>query len=583
MVISVDPGGDVFDHAVTTGALGGEYLGWTGFPGWQVQAEHFGIHHIRWPAGINAEDRIEAAGYAFDISTPTLVNNWPKSNGTPREGLTEMFAYAIETQASFAMIVPTARYVDMMASDPEAAKAWIASDVSAFTSRLFAGDFGPIPPDFLLEIGAEYYSTDAWAALAANPDAEDLFASVFAELVAAFRDAEATHGQDVYSLAVQAARFQSNNDTASVQDGELADADAFLAAYAAREVEDAIDAIIWHRYVYTFDQTSHHLTPGRGEHTLSDHHALWEQALGHELDLVLGWAAPDIDSNGAYPTDPNFDFGPRAAHSTLQMFSELVEAGTDYATLYGIDSPWAGAISTGSTSASVYSVLFHGEVYAMMAESLVGLRPTEAFLQNTVPIEADNAVVEADHVNIFGFTNETDHHVTFAAAWDLFDERDVAIAAPDVIADFVTITQLRPDGFEADAGGFYVAPHASTDSTGAVTVFGVNDFDVLRVSHTSEPGPLEAWQTVLHTQTDRGLVSLSDENDVFAFMDMSNRALDARDGDDEVVGSLWSDIIVGGEGSDSLDGGAGDDLILGDDVDPQVFLDWLEGGTFDIG
>ncbi|MEO0944732.1 MAG: hypothetical protein AAFY06_07790 [Pseudomonadota bacterium] len=583
MVISVDPNGDVFDDPVTAGALGGEYLGWTGFPGWQVQAEHFGIHHIRWPAGINAEDRIEAGGYAFDIATPTLVDNWPKSNGAPREGLTDMFAYANETNVSFAMIVPTARYVDMMATDPNGASAWIASDVAAFTTRLFAGEFGPIPLDFVLEIGAEYYSTDAWAALASNPDAEELFAQVFAELVTAFRDAETTHGQDVYSVAVQAARFQSNDDTASTQDGELADADAFLAAYAEHQVEDAIDALIWHRYVYLFDQTSHHLTPGRGEQTLTDHLALWEQALGHELDLVLGWAAPDIDSNGAYPVDPNFDFGPRAAHSTLQMFSELAEVGTDYATLYGIDSPWTGAISTGSTSASVYSVLFHGEVYAMMTESLVGLRPTDAFLQNSVPVGADNAVVEKDHVNVFGFTNEVDHHVTFAAAWDLTDESTVTISAPDVAADYIAVTQLRPVSVNADAGGFYVSPRASTDAAGAATVTGVGDFDVLRVSHTAEAGPLEAWQTLLHAQTGRGVISLSETDDTFDFLDMNDRAADAGDGNDVISGSMLADIIVGGEGQDSLDGGAGDDIIVGDGVDPQMLLDWLDGSDFIFG
>lgn len=580
-IISVDPTGDVFDASVTTGALGGEYLGWTGFPGWQVQAEHFGIHHIRWPAGINAEDRIEAAGYAFDIATPTLVDNWPKSNGSPREGLAEMFAYANDTDASFAMIVPTARYVEMMQTDPDSARAWIASDVAAFTTRLFAGDFGPIPPDFVLEIGAEYYSTDAWAALADTPDADALFAAVFAELVTAFRDAETASGDDIYSIAVQAARFQSNDDTPTTQDGELADADAFLAAYAAHGVEDAIDAIVWHRYVYTFDQTAHHLTADQGEHTLTDHLALWETALGHPLDLVLGWAAPDIDSNGAFPTDPNFDFGPRAAHATLQMFSELAEAGTDYATLYGIDSPWTGAISTGTTSADVFSVLFNGEVYAMMTESLAGLRPTDAFQQNFVPVGSDNAVVETDHVNVFGFTNGADHAVTFAAAWDLTENSTVTIAAPDVAAAFVSVTHLTPDGTDADAGGRFTAPYASADATGAVTIEGVGDFDVLRVTHATD-ADVSDQHTLLDTTTGRGVIRLSGDDDAFTFADHSDRALDAGAGDDDVLGSALADIIAGGAGDDSIDGGAGNDLIFGDDVDPQTFLDWLQGGEFDF-
>ena len=119
-VISVDGAGTFLGDAVESTALGGEYLGWTGFPGWQNQAEYLGIHHIRWPAGINAEDRIVRGGYAFDISTPTLVDNWPKCNGAPRDGLAEMFEHAYAEGSSFAMIVSTGRYVDLMATDPAA-------------------------------------------------------------------------------------------------------------------------------------------------------------------------------------------------------------------------------------------------------------------------------------------------------------------------------------------------------------------------------------------------------------------------------------------------------------------------------
>lgn len=583
-VLAVNGTGARVGDAVPAAALGGEYLGWTGFPGWQNQAEHLGIHHIRWPAGINAEDRIETDGYAFDISTPTLVDNWPKSNGTARDGLAEMFAYANTTGASFALIVPSGRYVDLMATDPTAAKAWIQSDVTAFTTRLFAGDFGPIPPDFVLEIGAEYYSTDAWAALADDANAEAYFADVFAELVSAFHTAETAHGSDVYSLAVQAARFQSPDDTANTQNGELADADAFLAAYTNLGLEDAIDALVWHRYVYTFDQTSHHLTPNAGEHTLTDHLALWETALGHPLDLVLGWAAPDIDSNGDYPADPNFDFGPRAAHSMLQMFSELAEAGADYSTLYGIDSPWTGALTTGTTSADIYAVSYHGEVYALMTESLTGLSPTDAFLGNTVPIDAQNGPVPTDHANVYGFSDGSDQHTTFVAAWDLASpDITVHVAAPDLSTDFVTVTHLVPDGFDADASGTLTAASASIDANGDVLVTHVGDFDVLRITHTSDVDPNEADQTLLHTQTGRGLVSLSADADTFDLSGAtSERAVNGHDGDDAISGSALADILLGGAGNDTLSGGDGGDILIGGGVLPDAILDWLAGDSFDF-
>ena len=582
--ITVDGGGSLLGDVIAPTALGGEYLGWTGFPGWQNQAEYLGIQHIRWPAGMNAEDRIEPAGYAFDISTPTVVDNWPKSNGSQRDGLAEMFAYAIAEGSSFAMIVPTGRYVDLMATDPAAARDWITSDVAAFTTRLFAGDFGDIPSDFVLEIGAEYYSTDAWAALADDPNAEALFAEVFAELVAAFRDAEAAHGSDVYRLAVQAARFQSWDDTPAIQDGELADADAFLAAYAAHGVENSIDALIWHRYVYTFAQTTHHLTPGQGEHTLSDHLALWESALGHSLDLVLSWAAPDIDRNGEYPENPFFDFGPRAAHTTLQMYSELVEAGSDYATLYGIDSPWTGAVSNGTASANNYSVSYNGEVYALMTESLSGLRVTDAFLSNAVLIDAQNGVSAMDHVNVFGFSDGIGRQVTFVAAWDLVaSEIALEIVAPEFTAEFVTVTHLVPDSFGADAGGDHLVASARVDSSGLVTVGGVGDFDVLRISHTSIVNPMVTEQTLLSTLTSRELTTLSDSDDVFNFVGPAvDRAINAHHGNDRLTGSHLADIIIGGAGDDELSGGEGGDLLVGDEVLADSYLEWLSGGEFEI-
>ncbi|MEL7256191.1 MAG: calcium-binding protein, partial [Pseudomonadota bacterium] len=93
----------------------------------------------------------------------------------------------------------------------------------------------------------------------------------------------------------------------------------------------------------------------------------------------------------------------------------------------------------------------------------------------------------------------------------------------------------------------------------------------------------EAWQTLLHAQTGRGVISLSETDDTFDFLDMNDRAADAGDGNDVISGSMLADIIVGGEGQDSLDGGAGDDIIVGDGVDPQMLLDWLDGSDFIFG
>ncbi|MEM9971851.1 MAG: hypothetical protein AAF762_12235, partial [Pseudomonadota bacterium] len=417
----------------------------------------------------------------------------------------------------------------------------------------------------VIEIGAEYYSRDVWEANAGDPAMPDLFAAVFAEMVAAFATAEAAHSADVYEIAVQAARFQS--DDGNPDNGALADADSFIDAYLARGVASDIDALVWHRYVYTFDQTAHHLDPARGEHTLTQHVDMWETALGRPLDLVTGWAAPDVDRNAESLSDPNFDFGPRSAHATLQIFSELSEAGADVSTIYGIDSPWIGAPSTGGNSANDFAVRFNGEVYRLMTESLVGLTSTDAFHHNHVVTTAQNEPVPTNLVNVFGFTG-ADRHVDFLAAWDLLDTvLDVEIMAPAAFdATHAILTMLVPDSMAEDAGAIEVAPSAERLPNGNILVHDVTDFAVIRAEFVADDQDLNvshAWQTVVNLDTGRGLTVLSDA-------------------DDDAAGSSVADVVLGGAGDDFLSGQSGADLLIGDGVSPDVLRQWLSSDTFEF-
>ncbi len=586
MQLLADGNGTLVGDDIRASELGGEYLGWTGFPGWQKQAEYLGISHIRWPSGINAEDRIEAAGYAFDLSTPTLVDNWPLSNGSPRQGLNEMFDYANSNGASFSMIVPSARYVETMLTDPPTARDWIRSDIEAFATRLFAGDFGTVPTDFTLEIGAEYYSTNAWAQNVEDYALVEAFARVFAELVSALHDAELTYETDLYNIAVQAARFQSNDDIGQVRDGQLSDAEAFIAEFQAASVENAIDALIWHRYVYMFDQTSHHLTPGGDEHTLEDHLVLWEDALGHALDLTVGWAAPDIDRDDASLSDPFFDFGPRAAHSMLQMFSELSEAGMDQATIYGIDTQWTGALSTGSNNPNEFIVSFHGEVYGLMSSSLEGLTATDAFHGNSVITDEQNGIVVSDHVNVFGFSDNATRHVQYSAMWDLASESvSLAVASPSNFnASLVALRVVSPTSLDSGATGQFRAVDAALDHSGVLVVQDMSDFEVLQSVFQLDDAVVdffESFQTVVNLENGRRVVSLGFDSDQYqAGSSQDGTLVLAQDGADEIGGSALSDMLIGGDGADVINGGGGGDILIGGGVSSEAISAWLSADSF---
>lgn len=581
--LNVEISGSATGSTISPRLLGGEYLGWTGFPGWKTQAEDIGISHMRWPGGIVAEDRMEADGYAYDLSEPNVTDNWPLWNGNPRPGLSEMFEYSVQENLSFSMIIPTARYVEAMFVDEAAALEWLRQDLNDFTTRLFNGEFGDVPAEFSLEIGAEYYSTDFWEANAFDPRTIEYFSQVFAEAVAVLDQAEQTYGANLYNVFVQTGRFQSNDDTQTVRNGESDDSLVFLQAYEDRGVLDAIDGVIWHRYVYTFDQINDHLSldGGGNEETLLEHLALWESAIGTPLQTMVSWAAPDIDSTGASESSNFFDYGPRSALDTLQMFSYLSANGVDIATIYGIDSPWTGAISSGGTTPEDFQVLFNGEVYSWLTESVIGLTVLDGFLSNQIFVDSENNPIPKDHINANVFSDETSNTVAFLSAWDLESVSvGASIQLPDSHStDFVRVSQIRPSSDEFDAVGLRVLPEVSVSMEG-VEIGKIQDFDVLRAEFLNRPlteDDLFEYGSIGAISTGRVVSTLSVEDDTHELIDENEDLLVlASEGNDTLTGSAFVDHIIGGAGSDQVHGNSGNDLILGDGVSFSDVEDWLD-------
>ena len=477
-------GGPALSDPVTQALFGGDYLGWTGLPGWTAQADALGVGHVRWPGGIVAEDLLADGVRAYDLTAPDLTDGWPRWDGTARPGLTDMMAFARDTGRGLSVLVPTARYVEMAATDRDAALALVRDEVGAFATRLVAGHYGTVPDRMILEVGAEYYSTDIWEGAGGDPAVRDLFADVFAAAVGALDAARA--GTGAFEIAVQSGRFQSRDDPdEGPRDGEAADSLAFLDAYHAAGVTDAIDALIWHRYTYHWSQVPTHFRetahPDNAMSTLlADHLALWSDALGSEPDLVVGWAAPDVDSTGASAVDPWFDFGPRAAGNLLQMLSEMASAGVDVATLYGIDSPWPGAVSTGGTSRFDNHVTFAGEAFALAAESVIGMAPLGIHATNAWTVGPDNVAPATGDVDFYAFAGDG-RRVVLARAQEFEGDRLTAgIALSDMTAGLARAVRLTPDGDDANAGG--IRSDASFDWTddGVTFDFG-QPWEVMRV------------------------------------------------------------------------------------------------------
>ncbi|WP_372920731.1 hypothetical protein [Roseovarius sp.] len=110
------------EEVIPASAFGAEFLGWEPFSNFTARNEELNLPHIRWPGGLPVEEGINIDGSAdgsrehvFDLKFDNLVE-WDRNNGDPREGIKEMFAYANETGATFAMVSPTARYVEKCSS-----------------------------------------------------------------------------------------------------------------------------------------------------------------------------------------------------------------------------------------------------------------------------------------------------------------------------------------------------------------------------------------------------------------------------------------------------------------------------------
>ena len=478
--IEIDLGTEHYasNEEIPEAAFGAEYLGRRIFrdegndfvPSVQ---EQIGYHHLRWPGDqvelrenvANEENgspsEIEIYGFEFpDFVNPLYVRN----NGETREGLTEMFFFANEQNLSFAMVAPTVRYVEMEQNEPGSGISQAVVDLRSFLERLNDEEFGPVPEDFTIELGSEYYGTAPY--LNSLPDSN--------EVVAQFGDVSA-------AMAATIAQFESQNDieiNVAVQLGRLSNFDndilieRFLEFDVGTLLDDnghllfddpdqsalqGVDSVIWHRYVTRFDGINNglwdpiSLTDENGNEVSRTVEGLleaWHDVVGRSLDLVAGFSAPSLNGAG----DDNAGFGPlkpehleESLTYILEITTGLLAAGMDIGSLYGVGSGSFG------TYAFQDQVFIGGELWRLMAESLPGTHVVHGFEENMSPFEReydenDNLIdmhpVVSDHVNNYVFEKE-DKIVIFLVAKDFEGES----LDYEILFDLEDFPMEQNDGF----------------------------------------------------------------------------------------------------------------------------------------
>lgn len=627
------------DEPVSPESLGAEFLGYEFLAALKSRQEVLDLAHLRWPGGIPVEFGIDVTGdgvrdTVFDLRNPDLMD-WRRfagaadgldgiPTGRPREGLSDMLAFANAQDMSFAMIAPTAPYVGVAirTGNLAAAVADARADASWFAERLARGEFGPVTDRFIVELGTEYYATDVWrnnngipgdnldgTNFVSDYDLPDAFGRIFAALALGLEEGLAAagpnHGVDI-EIAVQSARFQSADDSV-VADGGPSDNDAFIRAFREAGALDTIDSVIWHRYIPHFDGISKGLWgPSASGYSLADSMRDWERAVGRDLDLVGGWLSPS-----AQP-ETGLEFGSCGLTAILQLYSGLIEGGMDVGTIFSLGLPASGAL------ARAEEIFIGGQLYGLMAESLPGKYLHEGFHGNTAPARQGMRVSDGS-VNKYIYEGENDYaifliakglegapqRVTLQFEDDILPARKTRLFEPDGVSDIcpkvigvtgeIEHSTLRPTargGLDTLSFSFredfelvrLVVPKATPgiglgtpgfigpdDPGGGHRPPGDTDADNPRQPARAMRGT-DANDIIFGTLGDDWILAFGGADIVYG-----------RDGDDWIEGGSGPDTLFGGAGDDVLMGNAGNDVILGDEgddlIDGGIGADVIDGGA----
>ncbi|MEM9139335.1 MAG: M10 family metallopeptidase C-terminal domain-containing protein [Pseudomonadota bacterium] len=564
-------------EAVDPGALGIEFLGWETFSSFTKRLTELEAPHVRWPGAIPVEDGIDTDGdgvrdLVFDLRAPDLITGWARSSG-PREGLSDVLAVTQQAGASFAMIVPTARYVQAGIDGDAAALATARADIRLFLERLAAGAFGPVPTDFTLEIGTEYYATGVWKGNLGVADLAKRFGDVFAaladEVKATIADlnAQGLNAQGIDpTVAIQVGRLQSEDDAGNA-DGQFSDTLAFIQAFRNAGAEASIDALIWHRYIPTFDKidlyvdrapAAGYADPATALYATTE--ALWQDLAGKPLDLVGGWLSPSTRQG------TSLEYGAPGLTNILQQFAVMVDLGMDTGSIFGFAADRAGSLGRAGVE------FIGGQLYDMMIESLPGKVLQDGFQANTSSV-AGGALVQSDQVNSYVF-EDAEQIVVFLAAKDFAGPTldytvtvDAALSGAQArhLADTGGIDQLGPDqiGVVGDVRDTVPALAATAGGT-SVTVRFTEDFEVIRLTLDKAPS---AGVTVEGT-AGRDLIDGTEAADV----------LDGAAGNDRLRAGEGDDRLIDGAGRDALWGGQGADIfVMVADGEPDTIKDFQSG------
>lgn len=532
--------------AISQSWFGAIQTGYQQASGFEAAAEDIGVGLLRWPGGSLSETRPEV--YGLDI--PGLFDAtdlWAHDPDRYRPDLTESMAYANAHGMDYALILPTERYHNDLATGE--------AHLSAFLADLFQGVYGDLPQHLTLEIGNEYYTLDAFED---DPAAYGAIASRFSELIA-----------QAAELYLSEAEF-ADIDIAVQMGFNSAENTAIMNAFSS-EALAATSSLVFHSLPISLNNLNklHDERDGLTRYdSASQNFQAWQaaiQAAGGTADPALFLSAWSVGGSGGSAETVNLtyhEYGSRSLSVLLESFAGYSSIGVDAAAVWGVNVDKLNQVSTPDGSNSELTHM--GELLKLMAASLPGLTLLDEFALHD----------RDDETMLFTYGDDT-QIVSYVAINELGNENGSVTLEFEGVANFrldraTLISSALEDGYEgtlgSEAASIYEVPVVGGlgvlfADTGLQFDF-VESFDVAEIVVTQGDG---------FTGTDG--------------QDWITGALSADDisggqGNDFLQGGAGGDTVEGGEGSDQIFGGDGGDLLFGegalDGIDLEVLADYFQ-------
>lgn len=526
------------DYAIRSSEIGSEHFGtiystFFGMSAYEAQTALIGGTSYRWPGGTRGELARDTGDKDGDFDTSEYLFSLTQDNlmTIAGKGLSDIMAAAVEASADLSIFLPSVRYLD----DPDTA----AAEVEGFMTALLNGEYGALPEKLVIEIGNETLDGSVERA-----EAYGTLADI-----------------QIRAITNVMERFEGDlpNIDIAVQIGRSAEEDAAIRGELSDAALSAVDALIAHHLPINMNnhnktlEASSAIDAGDSRFTRSiDYIEAWEKAVSRaakdariDLDFIVSAWTVGPSSSFSLSDLAYQDIGARQARTTVDTFAQLLGAGADAASLWGIDARSNPNFFTKLEGGEVI-VSHGGEAFKLMAESLQGMRLLDGYEQT------DDALSW-----VYGF-EDNQKYVLFVVANDIDGIETVTIDVEGIdTSQMIDVARVST----ADLSGsgdlrLYETPETSEYTfavSGDTFDFDLTqDFEVNRLTiwkdDAAEPGQSANWNAHSAASalfSNGGAKSLLSQRDT----DWSAKGTSA---DEIIVDDAGNDLIAGGGGSDQF-------------------------------